>query len=621
MIEKWDPEIRLLGNDAEKLGLSSVGHAREINPKVDLTLIKEWYEDCFDNHTGNCPSRRVGHEEDDPLQDLLLINVEEMCVESVIPAKGSSYVALSYVWGDPAKMVSLTLGNREALKARGALLDLELPKTITDAVRVVQGLCEKYIWIDALCIVQDDPVQQALQISQMDKIYSSASLVIVAASGEDATSGLLGVKEEREILGVYEAESVPFSLVESSLQDTPTTVRLVMSPPHLVYVLSPTKWNTRAWTFQEWQFARRVLIFTPIQVYFACGHSSRSEDTMLEEMVPNMQVSVIISRTEASIVAHYLPYRYIAYNIHSAWSDYTSIVKDYSSRSLTHPEDVLPAVSGLLNNLHRASQNRFIYGMSIGLLHDALLWIPSSFDFERRSNPNTAGPLLPSWSWAAWTGGVKHQGLQSSKCLVEIWTLCDDTGRRSVLGSPLLETPQNDHGMPDALGLPQLTLFSRIGHEDMTEAAQKRRVGEGLILDPNHIDWTSELRLLCFSAQVIEADVYMVRRLMETQADGVMVPGPSLIGVAILDKRRTWTERNVARKVACIAVSETEWPLHEMTLIGYVNPEMSLEFLNVLIVEEMEEKSLRTYERIGVGQVHKDGWGISNAEIRDIQLA
>ena len=51
----------------------------------------------------------------------------------------------------------------------------------------------RYIWVDALCIIQDDPTDQSYQIGEMATIYSSASLTILAASGENSDAGLPGL--------------------------------------------------------------------------------------------------------------------------------------------------------------------------------------------------------------------------------------------------------------------------------------------------------------------------------------------------------------------------------------------------------------------------------------------
>lgn len=81
------------------------------------------------------------------------------------------YMALSYVWGDPKEMGSRrwlmkTAHVNESQLHNGLDLDL-LPKTITDAMALVSKIGERYLWVDALCIVQDDFKELAEQTSQM----------------------------------------------------------------------------------------------------------------------------------------------------------------------------------------------------------------------------------------------------------------------------------------------------------------------------------------------------------------------------------------------------------------------------------------------------------------------
>ncbi|PVH97917.1 hypothetical protein DM02DRAFT_500578, partial [Periconia macrospinosa] len=64
-----------------------------------------------------------------------------------------------------------------------------LPRTIRDAMYVVELLEERYLWVDCLCIVQDDVDGLKGIIHSIDHIFSAAQLTIIAASGADANTG------------------------------------------------------------------------------------------------------------------------------------------------------------------------------------------------------------------------------------------------------------------------------------------------------------------------------------------------------------------------------------------------------------------------------------------------
>jgi hypothetical protein len=87
-----------------------------------------------------------------------------------------SYVALSYVWGTETTF-RLLRSNRRAFVEEGVAYD-ELPKTMQDAVRVASALGISTLWIDALCIVQDDPNDRDAELSRMCEYYRNAAVVI-----------------------------------------------------------------------------------------------------------------------------------------------------------------------------------------------------------------------------------------------------------------------------------------------------------------------------------------------------------------------------------------------------------------------------------------------------------
>jgi hypothetical protein len=119
-------------------------------------------------------------------------------VEKMIIVRGSSdrteYVALTYVWGEeklkrerpPGWQMPRTLRADVWTEEYGVeIIELpgELPHTIRDAMEVTRCIGYQYLWVDSLCIIQDDQQDQDLQISMMDEIYRNATLTIAAGSG------------------------------------------------------------------------------------------------------------------------------------------------------------------------------------------------------------------------------------------------------------------------------------------------------------------------------------------------------------------------------------------------------------------------------------------------------
>jgi len=164
-----------------------------------------WLENCKEYHGKQCA----------PLLDYLsyiflhpsgrgrghafrLIDVRDLCIVEfgaidVLRGVKPEYAALSYVWGGVSSLQLLN-GNREefrlsGLKSRRA----EIPKTVLDAIELTRDIGLNYLWVDALCLIQDNPRDKGLALPLMHLVYGGAEITIIAAAGPDANTGLPGV--------------------------------------------------------------------------------------------------------------------------------------------------------------------------------------------------------------------------------------------------------------------------------------------------------------------------------------------------------------------------------------------------------------------------------------------
>ncbi|PVH93280.1 hypothetical protein DM02DRAFT_465989, partial [Periconia macrospinosa] len=111
----------------------------------------------------------------------------------IFAPRGCSYVALSYVWGNQPGNVRASKTHMKNTADGESYLEIPgegVPQTVRDAISVTKMLGERFLWVDALCIVQDDWEELRETIGAMDVIYAAATLTIVAASGTDSSSGL-----------------------------------------------------------------------------------------------------------------------------------------------------------------------------------------------------------------------------------------------------------------------------------------------------------------------------------------------------------------------------------------------------------------------------------------------
>ncbi|KAF2110561.1 heterokaryon incompatibility protein-domain-containing protein [Lophiotrema nucula] len=357
----------------EKLtGFRKSNHAsvsNEVKPLVDWNVIRKWIGDCLDNHRdcgstiGPVPLEHPARVIDVKLQ--CLVQTPQLC----------EYVALSYVWGDSESstpMHTATTRNISFLHTPGALGGTSmpsLPRTVVDAMYACAKMGYRYIWIDALCIIQDLEIDVTDQISRMGDIYSGAILTIVAAWGGNANSGLPGTFTGPHRTPQYIAKSKAFDMVE-------------VLPFHEI-VMRQSIWQTRAWTQQEWLLSTRCLYFTQVQVYYECKAVLHNEDAWASTFKRNTRPNVFKSQ------------------LSEPWVPFRKLLEDFTRRDITFGHDIFNACTGSYRYIYGKKSKRFIFGLPEDDFCDALRWY--SPGQKRRSYNFVYRFIIPSWSWAFFT--------------------------------------------------------------------------------------------------------------------------------------------------------------------------------------------------------------------------
>ena len=196
------PEITILANDAQISSKSLF--PRLIADSIDFSMVRNWISMCEDAHGYKCDiSTMVGEKVEDPatkIPSFRVIDVIENCI--TLAPENCKYVALSYVWGliDPKTILRTLKANVSDLQKPGGLLRPKyyknMPQTVRDAMEVVRRVELRYLWVDSLCIIQDDDEKGGSKldaISKMDLVYGAAFLMIMVASGKDARAGIAGL--------------------------------------------------------------------------------------------------------------------------------------------------------------------------------------------------------------------------------------------------------------------------------------------------------------------------------------------------------------------------------------------------------------------------------------------
>lgn len=391
----WPPSFRLAFDSVETLGIEEetfqLGrmHSKAL---VDFEFMRQCFEKCRGDHGDACqhPARtiqetddfRVGKPVSLPSGMRLIDTVEARVVFAPLHC---SYVILSYVWG-ATNSPMLRMSNLGKMTSKGIFEQISLPYTIAHAIEVTKALGERYLWVDSLCIVQDDSGgEKALQIQSMDEIYAGAMLTLVATDQHDANGGLWRPQPGK-----------PRSYEQ--VIETIGNLTFVGASPALSDVLEAGPWTRRAWTYQEHMLSRRCMFFTDYGMYFSCETAAFAED-----YVHKLEVSghkQLESGEEDPLRGVYQESGYCRF--------WWVAVRDMTKRSLIHEEDVLNAATGVFDHLTKVLGDFFVCGLPASTLFEAgLLWFASGF--LRRRHAKVSGKLFPSWSWAGWVGKLDFE--------------------------------------------------------------------------------------------------------------------------------------------------------------------------------------------------------------------
>jgi Heterokaryon incompatibility protein (HET) len=236
----------------------------DANPSSDrvLSRIRSWLSDCVTNHDScrrktewTMPSRVLDVETEGSTHCHLKIDLKER----------ENFATLSYRWG-----LSLALTTTEATLAErvaGIAVD-SLPRTLRDAVIVTRKLGLRYIWIDALCIIQDSAEDWEKESSKMGHIYANAYVNISAGCAPDTQAGFLNV---RDLLKLRSCKCPDLVVGENGSK------YICPAIPRPDRLLNSDILNSRGWILQERALSRRTIHFGPYEVYWECLVRSASE--------------------------------------------------------------------------------------------------------------------------------------------------------------------------------------------------------------------------------------------------------------------------------------------------------------------------------------------------------
>lgn len=259
-----------------------------------------------------------------------------------------------------------------------------------DAIQMTRELGIPCLWIDSLCILQDDISDWEQNSSSMDKVYGSAKVTLVAAASRSCREGFLKVKGQQLLLRLRSStRPVLTGLTQLQFKFISTT-KLGLSR-EVYHDFRNTPLSRRGWTVQERLLAARQIVFGPRNVHFTCPHGRQSRGSQFKQGIENFAMSDL-NKKEPSV-------------LYGTWLQVVSEFMDITAESFTNPTDLLPAISGLAHYFNRWFQDEYCAGHWKKELLLSLMWFRSDLNTigkmttHLRNHRSPIPYLLPSWSY------------------------------------------------------------------------------------------------------------------------------------------------------------------------------------------------------------------------------
>lgn len=362
-----------------------------------------------------------------------------LCDSDQLPRE-TRYATISYCWGD-ARFCRLLKQNMSSF--RDNIPFSILPQTFQDAMTLLDRLYIKYLWIDALCIVQDSAADWTAEAAKMSKVYTNSYLNLAATASQNPQEGLFRAREPSYVKPcryVPRAEENGWGWT-GHIQGEPTDGWDCVNPSDWVTAIVETPLHSRAWVYQERALAPRILHFACAELFWECNHKRASEtfpDGLPKEYVlPKhkslldaylLQMKVIPPSPREALVDATSLGRFLGTFIYedenSPLDWWTQIVEDYSSTRLTYATDKLVAISALAETFahnfkdkylglfagqpveHFPTNLTYLAGLWSDQLLEQLLWNVKSHVFTTVLGPSPY--IAPSWSWASVTSPIDY---------------------------------------------------------------------------------------------------------------------------------------------------------------------------------------------------------------------
>ncbi|KAH7020515.1 heterokaryon incompatibility protein [Ilyonectria destructans] len=351
-----------------------------------FTIMKEWIRLCDTAHE-MCRRKQTEEVLEMPTR---LVQVEDpVRLVETSSLSPSRYAAFSHRWGSLKDDEKFCTYKNNIAQLESSMDVEKLPRVFLDAVTVTRGLGIKYLWIDSLCIIQDDEEDWENESAKMEQVFSSAYITISASSARSSLEGFLADRPRRSLVQV---ETKDAGVIHACI---------AIDDFHLDVELGEL--NKRGWVLQERALSRRSIYFTSTQVYWECGAGVQCET-----------LGLIRNNKAAFLGDPNFPKLALDYYRDGRQVLIQDLYERYSSLAFTRFSDRAVAILGLQKRLGRALQTQAAFGCFAKYFARGLLW--------KRGQPQSLDPIVqpasrfvPSWSWLSRKGSIRYMELEFEK--------------------------------------------------------------------------------------------------------------------------------------------------------------------------------------------------------------
>ncbi|KAL8687117.1 MAG: hypothetical protein Q9218_006622, partial [Villophora microphyllina] len=357
-----------------------------------INQILDWMNNCEENHLActqrvepGAPSRllRINWPTDETSEKGQPPHVR---LEATNSGVDYQYVALSHCWANTKPLMTVDSNIAE----HGIRVPWDkLSQAIREAIVLTCALGLEYIWIDSLCIIQNDVRDWENELTNMGMVYGNAA-VVFAAHGPD--------------LGF---EKVPLRPIQDpgKPKDNPVYCRQKIAHRSLFSApIDTDSWFGRAWCMQERIFARRIVHFGGFceELYFECNKGVTCECSRVSGTTSGKKHDDLTLKSQVTTALRLIrEHPESLATSHELWATYVKICEDYTARGVTYANDTLPAISALMGTLARYLGE---YYAGLWQRHFLLSLQWEALDTSQCSRQETF--VAPSFSWASRSGAV-----------------------------------------------------------------------------------------------------------------------------------------------------------------------------------------------------------------------